>query len=227
MVNFLVVQRRGYFALLRTQGVDRRRILGSVLWEAVALGAIGAIVVVAGIALAEVITDAVTATINDLYTRVVVRDIRINYSILAQLWLLAVAVAVLATVPCLWEVMQATAARGRQRSALEQQVQRGSRWLLLAVLPVLAVSTLVLLNFRGMIAGWLGTVLLIIAFLCTVPWVLFASMRVLRNVTRVVGRGSGSNAQMLGSMAVVVSRYGSRTGLATAALMLALAGSWG
>ena len=90
--------------------------MGSLVWEALALGAIGATL---GVVLGMFLTQAVTAI--DLYTRVVVSELYLDWQLFAQIWLLAVAMSALATVPALIELFGHRAAE-RSRSALEQRV---------------------------------------------------------------------------------------------------------
>ncbi|MEM6455536.1 MAG: FtsX-like permease family protein, partial [Acidobacteriota bacterium] len=67
-MTFAVVQRRGYFGMLRALGVTGREIRGLVLREALLLGAIGTALGLAfGLVLARGLVQLVARTINDLY----------------------------------------------------------------------------------------------------------------------------------------------------------------
>ncbi|HTW38247.1 MAG TPA: ABC transporter permease [Steroidobacteraceae bacterium] len=217
-VSFAVLQRRRTFAVLRALGARRAEILRSVLAEAAVLGVIGALCgLAAGIALARGLLALVTRTLNDLYFVVAVQSVSISpRAALAALGAGVLAALVAAVLPA-WEAAQASPQIGVRRSALEARAVELSRALLLAsVLLAAAALAIVAGSSRSLLAGFAALLLLLLSVAALTPAALRGAARL---GARLIGRVSPIGRLALDGVAASLSR----TGVAVAALALALA----
>ncbi|MCK8516324.1 FtsX-like permease family protein [Methylonatrum kenyense] len=217
-MSFSVVQRRTLLGQLRAIGSTRRDILRLVLTEAALIGFAGTVIgLLLGIALAQVMLDLVSRTINDLYFVLSVRSVSVSPVMLGTALLLGPVVSMLAAaVPAVEAtrippraVLSASEAEGVTRARMPRQQAAG--------LCLLAASGLVLLlPTSGLMPAFLALFLLILGAALLVPTLIALLMRPLAIVCGVV-------FGLPGRMAARGVRAGlSRTGIAAAALTVAV-----
>lgn len=145
-MTFNMLRRRPLLATLRVLGVTRGQILAEILFEAGALGLIGALIGV-GLALlaAQGLLHLVTRTINDVYFVLTVTQLFISPAVLAKGVLIGVAAAVLASLPPALEAAWSRPTAAQRRSLLEMRTQRLLPWVALTGSGLLALAC-VLLN---------------------------------------------------------------------------------
>lgn len=221
--TFAVVRRRRLIGLMRAMGVTRREIFGQVCVEALLTGLIGTAAGIAlGLALGEVLTRLVTRTINDLYFVLEVQQVALSAATLAKGCLLGIAATVAAAVP---PALEATAAPPRavlSRSFIEARTRRHvPRAALAGLVAMLGGALLLATGFGGLAAGFTGLFALILGYALTVP---FGTVLVSRAMKPPMGLLFGNLGRMA-ARGVVVSL--SRTGVATAALVVAVSATIG
>ncbi len=218
-MTFSVVQRRALFGTLRALGATRGEVFAAVQGEALLVGAVGtALGLMLGVVLADAFLALVTRTINDLYFTLHVRAVHVEWLSLAK----GVALGVLATAAAAaLPAREATRIPPRAtlaRSTLESGVRRRLPAAALAGAGMLGASAALLaLPGRSLAVGFLSLFGVILGFTLLTPGAL---VLVLRPLPAWLGR-AGS---VLGPLAVRgVSAGLSRTGVAVAALMVAVA----
>jgi len=215
--TFLVTQRRELYGTLRAIGATRAQIAFVVLGEAVALGAVGGLVGVGlGYGLSHVMLSSVALTLSDLYYDVAVSALTLPWSLALGAVALGIAAAVGASLAAI-ATAGGTPVRHMARMDLERRAAVGARYaafagvgLALAAWPVVALTGRSLLGgFAGLFSFALGAALVTPAI---VAW-----------LTRILAR-SGLARGFAPKHAVRLAAGSlSRTGVATAALMLAAA----
>ncbi len=217
-VSFGVLQRRTTLAVLRALGARRGEILGLILKEAALLGVAGALLgILAGIAIGHALVGLVARTINDLYFQVAVTEVTVPVATLVVAFAAGLATAlVAAAVPAL-EVAGAPPNLAMSRAVLEARARRVARALVpLSLGLVLAAALALLASSRSLLAGFVALFLLLIAVAALTPAFLEAAARL---AARALGGGSTVARLALAD----VGRSLSRTGVACAALGMALA----
>jgi putative ABC transport system permease protein len=222
-MTFSVVQRRGLLGRLRALGVTRRQVFGLVLGEAALLGAVGtAIGLALGVVLATGLVQLITQTINDLYFVVTVRELTVAPWTLAKGTLLGVGVTIAAAVPPAREATGAPVSTVLRRSAQEASTRRlaprlaglGAAVAGLGVGVLAVTETSVAIGYAALLGILLGAAL-------ATPLAVVGLARLLRPVmdrlAGVVGR--------MATQGVVTTL--SRTGVAIAALTIAIASTVG
>ncbi|MBP2673451.1 MAG: hypothetical protein H6Q84_291 [Deltaproteobacteria bacterium] len=165
-MTFSVLQRRQLLGALRTLGVTRREVFAQVLAEAAVLGAAGTVLGLPfGYLLGKVLLEMVTRSMGDLYFVVSVRDVVPT----AAAFLKAAALGTFGSVAAaLWPAHEATATPPREvmrRSAIETGVRRvlpaisaaGAGLMFLGAGMQLYPSRSILLSFCGLfsiVAGY-------------------------------------------------------------------------
>ena len=216
-VSFAVLQRRRTFAVLRALGARRVDILRLVLAEAAVLGVAGALCgLVAGISLGRGLVALVTRTINDLYFVVAVRSVSIAPRTALAAVCAGVLTALVAALLPAWEAAHVTPLCGMRRSVLEVRAVGFSR-ALLAASVLLAAASLAIAggSSRSLLAGFAALLLLLLSVAALTPAFLRGAAGLLG---RIVGAASPLGRLALGGVAASLSR----TGVAVAALALAL-----
>jgi putative ABC transport system permease protein len=216
-VSFAVLQRRRTFAVLRGLGARQRDILRLVLAEAAFLGLAGSLCgLAAGLGVGRGLLALVTRTINDLYFVVAVDSISLPpRSALTAVGAGVLTALVAALLPA-WEATQVTPQLGVHRSALEARAVDISRWLLVASV-VLGAAALAIVggSSRSLFAGFAALLLLLLSVAALTP-------ALLRGTARLLARLAGG-ASPIGRLALTgVAASLSRTGVAVAALALAI-----
>ncbi len=222
-MTFSVVQRRASIGMLRALGVTRTEIIATVLAEALVVGAVAtALGLAAGVALGSGLVRLVTRTINDLYFVVVVRDLAVSPAALAKGAALGLGATLLSAIVPAAEASVTPPGPAIRRAGLEARARRSAPRAALAGAALLAAGALLLrwagrslaLSYGGLFAAVLGAALL--TPLATV------------GAAYAAGPALGRALGLPGRMAArgVVARL-SRTGVAVAALMVAVAATIG
>ena len=222
-MTFSVVQRRGTIGMLRALGVTRAEIVGVVLAEALLLALVAtALGLGAGIALAGGLVRLVTRTINDLYFVVVVRDLAVSATALAKGAALGIGATLVAALLPAVEASTAPPGAAVQRVALEARARRAAPRIALAGLLVLLAGAAVLaIAGRSLAWSYAGLFTMIMSAALLTPLAMIGA-------ARAAGPPLGGLLGLTGRMAArgVVARL-SRTGVAVAALMVAVSATVG
>jgi putative ABC transport system permease protein len=222
-MTFSVVQRRALIGMLRALGVTRGEVVALVVVEALAVGIAGtAAGLLLGSVLAHGLLGLVTRTINDLYFVVSVREVSITRAALARSVLLGVGTTLVAALAPAAEASRARPREALSRAGLESTAKtmapRGAG--AGAALLVVAMAALLV---PGAGAGWgfVGLFALLLGAALATP---AAAVLLLRALRGPAGRAFG----LLGRMAAggIVAAL-SRTGVAIAALMIAVSATIG
>ncbi len=221
--SFSVLQRRELLGTLRTLGVTRGQLFALVLGEAALIGAVGtALGLLLGLALGNGLLHLVTRTINDLYFVVSVRNLAVSPFSLGKGIVLGLGASMVAALVPAWEAAMAAPRTVLSRSLLES---RRRRLLPLAaaagLLLMLAGGGLLLLPGRSIPLAFLALFALIAGYALVVPWLATRLLRMLQPICGVLfgilGRMAARN--LIASL--------SRTGVATAALVVAVSATIG
>jgi len=222
-MTFSILQRRSLLGALRTLGVTRREIFSMVLVEAFLVGAVGtALGLAAGVLLANGLLAIVTRTINDLYFVLNVQNLFVTPFSLAKGLLLGLGATTLAALMPALEAA-GTAPRGALiRSNVESRQRRLLPWVAGGGLGLIALGVLgLMVPGKSIPASFLFMFLLITGYALIVPG---AFVWILRKIQPLLGRFTG----ILGKLAVRNLLGGlSRTGVATSALVIAVAATVG
>lgn len=217
-ISFAVVQRRRVMGILRALGATRAEVLTVVLSEAAALGVVGAgLGLVLGLFIGRELITLVSRTINDLYFVVAVNEATLPASSIVKALLGGFGTALVAALLPALEVAGSSPQLGLRRSVLESRAVAISRRLV-AVSAVLAVSAgiVVVTSGRSLLAGFVALFLLLLSVAAVTPAVLRGLARA---AARVAGRASPIARLAFGDIAASLSR----TGVAVAALGMAVA----
>ncbi len=217
-MTFAVVQRRAAIGVLRALGVTRREIFLLLAVEALALGVVATAAGLGlGVVLGRGLVHLVTRTINDLYFVVAVRELTVPFWALLKGAALGIATTLLATVP---PALEATLAPPRvvlSRSALETRARSAVGRAAAAGALLLAVGALLLVPSGSLALSYAGLFVLVLGFALLTPSVTVILMRLLEPMA---GRLLGIQGRL--AVRGVVAAL-SRTSVATAALMVAIA----
>jgi len=222
-MTFSVIRRRRLIGMLRALGVSRREVFALILSEALLVGLAGtALGLVCGHLLGVELTRLVTRTINDLYFVMEVRRVPLLPASLAKGALLGVVATLAAACPAALEATGAPPRAVLSRSTIEARRRK--------MVPVAAVFGLLLMlcgagllcyEGGGIPGGFAGLFSIIIGYALVIPGAVVLLAGGLRPVMAacfgIVGK--------MGARGVVVSL--SRTGVATAALVVAVAAGIG
>ena len=221
-VSFAVVQRRELLSTLRALGVTRGEILTLIVSEAALLGIAGAVLGAAlGVELARALLVLISNTINDLYFVLSVREVAVEPQSLVIAIGLGCVVALLAALAPALEAASSPPNLGWRRSVLEGRVSRGASLLALASAALLVAGALLaFLSARSLVAGFAAMLLLLLSVAFLAPAVLRAvggaSARLADRISATLRLGLTDAARSL-----------SRTGVAVAALSVAISATLG
>ena len=217
-VSFAVVQRRRIIGVLRALGVTRARVMMMILSEALLLGAVGSLLGLAlGTFIGRELVALVSRTINDLYFVVAVNEVVVPGFTIAKAVAAGIGAALVAAAVPAIEVANSAPSLGLRRSVVEQRAVHASRWLLgVSAGLAVAAGVIVWLSDRSLLAGFVALFLLLLTVSAITPAVL-RGLALL--ASRVAGRFSPIARLAAGDVAASLSR----TGVAVAALGLAIA----
>jgi putative ABC transport system permease protein len=217
-ISFAVVQRRRVIGVLRALGATRGGVLAMVLTEAAILGIVGAgIGLVLGVLIGRELVALVSRTINDLYFVVAVNEVVLPPSSLVKAFCAGLGVSLVAAALPAIEVANSAPQLGMRRSVIEARAASASRGLLIASAIFAAASgAIVLVSQRSLLAGFVSLFLLLISVAALTP-------AVLRTLAHVAARGAARFSPIARLAFGDIAASLSRTGVAVAALGLAVA----
>lgn len=221
-MTFSVLQRREIFAIQRVCGVTSRSLAGLITAEVVVISVIASIIgVAAGVALAHYLIQLTTRTINDLYFVLHVQEVWYSPKQLLLLVLLGVITSVVAAMASAFEAASVSPLQANTRSRLESRTRY---WL-----PIVAVAglTLIIIGIvlaftpsQSLVLGFGAMMLFILGYGLTIPWIVSTCTHVPTSMSRTA---HPALTLIVGSIRQNISR----TGLAIAALTIALAATLG
>ena len=222
-MTFSVVQRRGLLGTLRALGVTRAEVFAVVVGEALLVGAAGTVFGLAlGVVLADGFLVLITRTINDLYFALTVRDVAIGPDSMLKGTLLGLAASAAAAALPAHEATRIAPRASLARSTLETRLRRDLPRATLGGAALLGLSLILLaVSDRSLGAGFAALFGVILGFTLLTPG---AIVLVVRPLTALLARAGGVLAP-LAARGVVAGL--SRTGVAVAALMVAVAATVG
>ena len=218
-MSFMVLQRRPIIGVLRALGVTRGQIIAALLTEGLLVAAVGTLLgVLLGILLGEQLVVLVSRSLNDHYFVVRVTEVALSqFSIFKGVaaGLLATLIAVSVT------AMEAASYAPRlslARSVVEERAHSLLPWLALtATLMVLSAALILVISKVSLVAGFVALFLTIVGTALLVPLIV-------NFMTPVLSMSAGIIFGLPGRLAVRgISRSLSRTGVAIAALTIAVA----
>jgi putative ABC transport system permease protein len=222
-MSFSVLQRRGMLGMLRAQGVTRREVFTLVLGEALLVGGVGtSLGLLLGVLLGQGLVGMVTRTINDLYFVLAVQGVTLRPLNLIKWLSLGLGATVLSALIPAREAATVTPRLAMTRSQLEHGRRQLAPRAALAGLAVLLLGVLLALGGeRSLTAGFALLFALLAAFALATPYLTLLAARLLQPVM-------ASFFGLLGRMAArSIGASLSRTGVATAALVIALSATIG
>ncbi len=217
-MTFAVVERRPLLGNLRLLGVTRRQIFWLILGEALTLGLLASGLGLAlGYVIAQGLLTLVTQTINDLYFVLSVGQVQLLPTALLKGLLLGSLGSVVASLVPASEAMATPPGQVMQRSSLERSVQTTlPRRALLGLVGLLGCTLLLQIPSTSLALGFGILLLFVLSCAVLVP----PSMWWVMNLLQRLGGGLG----LLARLAIRgVNASLSRTGVATAALVVAVA----
>ncbi len=218
-MTFSVIQRRPFFGTLRCLGVTRWEIFLMVVSESVIIGTVGSFIgILVGIILGRGALLLVTQSINDLFFVLTVRDVSIPLISLVKGAFIGLAATVTTAIFPAWEAASVPPRTALLRSGLESKAGYIVHRVGLAGFLVIAAGWGILaIPTRDLLVSFAGTFAVVIGLALLTPLVTIWMMKLTGTLT---GRLWG----LLGRMAPreVVNAV-SRTSIAVAALMVALA----
>ena len=216
---FAILQRTQTLGILRTLGVSRAEILGTILWETTGLAAIAtALGLALGHVLAIGLVGLVLQTIGDLSFNAAVGAVEATPWIYVQGAALGFAATLIAALKPALDAARIAPAAALRRAVVERRAHAAARRAATLAVPVLAASGLILaFGPTALNAGFAGLFGVLAAGALLTPLATVALMSVL-------DRALARRAPIPVRLAVRgVSASLSRTGVATAALAVAVA----
>lgn len=222
-MTFLVLQRRRLIGSLRSIGVTRSQIFKLILGEAVLLATLGILIGIAlGVVLGQGLLILISGTINAIYFRIDAANLMITPLQLGKGALLGMTATLLAVLPPAFEATRISPITVLIRSQLESGVRRvikTANWI--SCVFVFSGVVLAYVSGTSIVMGLASIFLLLFGFAMITPVLTLVLMKLLE---RLFGRFSGVLLRLPPRM---VSAEISRTGIAIAALMIAVAATIG
>lgn len=221
-MTFSVVQRRSMFGTLRCLGVTQREVFLMIIGEAFLAGTIGGLLgILLGTLLGRGTVGAISQTINDLFFTLTVQDVSLPWISLFKGGLLGIGATVIAAAFPAWEAASVPPREALTRSNFESKVSGWIGWVAIVGVFFIILGGAILLSTRNLVVSFGGTFLIVIGFALLTPIITRILMRA---SAPILGKLWGS----LGYMAPrEVTTSISRTGIAIAALMIAVSVSIG
>ena len=221
-MTFSVLQRRPLLGSLRTMGVTRRELFALTLSEAVVIGVVGTMFgLLMGVLLANGLLGIVTRTINDLYFVLNIQQLVMTPVAMAKGVLLGIGATMVAAFMPAYEAAKTTPRTVLMRSEVERRRRVLLPWAVCGGIGLILVGIIGLIfPSKSVPASFLMMFLLIIGYALITPGALVWLLGSLQPVAKPLGiLGKMAVRNLLGSL--------SRTGVATAALVIAVAATVG
>ena len=222
-MTFLVMQRRRLIGSLRLLGVTRQQIFKLIISEAFLLALIGTLIGIAlGVVLGQGLLVLISGTINAIYFRIDAASLMVTSLQLGKGMLLGIGATFLAVLPPAFEATHMSPVKVLARSQLES----GSRRLMKAVgliscLLIVGGLAMALFSGKSITVGLASIFLILFGFGLLTP---VLTLLLMKGFEGLFGRFLG----ILGRLpARMVSAEISRTGIAIAALMIAVSATIG
>ncbi len=218
-IAFAIVQRRPVIGMLRAIGVGRRRLLGGFLIEALGIGVVGTLLGLAlGHLLATGLVGLVLRTIGDLYFSASLGSVSPSPWIYVEGAALGVGAALLAAIGPAIGAAWSEPDTALRRGALERKTLARSSLAAWLALPAAGLAAgLLWLDTAKLVAAFAALFLVLCAGALLIP---LATRTLMRALAPIIAR-TGSLAGLMAVRGVVGAL--SRTGVATAALAVAVA----
>jgi putative ABC transport system permease protein len=222
-MTFLVMQRRRLIGSLRSIGVTRGQIFKLIIGEALLLAVIGTLIgIVLGIVLGQGLLYLISGTINAIYFRIDAASLTITPLQLGKGVLLGIAATLLSVLPPAFEATRISPVTALVRSQLESGIRRLIKTAnLISFIFILGGMALALWSGKSIVLGLASIFLLLFGFAMMTPALTLMFMKL---IERLSGRFSGILVRLPVRM---VSAEISRTGIAIAALMIAVSATIG
>jgi len=222
-MTFLVVQRRELFGSLRALGVTRRQIFRLIILEALGLATIGILIgMVLGVVIGYGLVDLVSGTISTFYFQNQVSSLTVTWDVLLKAAILGFFATLLAIVLPAWEATHLSPVSVMKRSQLETGARK--MVVIAGFLSLIFFAVGLLLAFfsgKSISLGIASVFFLLFGFALLTPAVTLLFMK---GIKLLLSRFSSILGQLPMTM---VSAEISRTGVAIAALMVAIAATVG
>lgn len=222
-MTFLVMQRRRLIGSLRLLGVTRQQIFKLIIGEAFLLAIIGTLLgIVLGIALGQGLLYLISGTINAIYFRIDAASLMITPFQIGKGVLLGISATLLAVLPPAFEATRLSAIKVLARSQLESGSRRLFKTVgLMSFGLILGGLAMAFFSGKSINLGLTSIFLILFGFGLLTPVLTLLLMKL---IERLFGRFLG----ILGRLpARMVSAEISRTGIAIAALMIAVSATIG
>ena len=217
-VLFSVVQRRAVFGTLRALGTTPGQVFGLILVETTVASAVGtAIGLGLGVLLGQSAVRLVTRTINDLYFVLAVHEAPLTLATVAKGIVLGLGAGLLAALGPALEAARVEPITALRPSTFEARARRLVPWLAAGGAVLAAAGAFALLAFEHSLAlSFAGLFGVVLGIALAAPVFTVGLMSLLRPLASRLGGPIGRMATG------TVSRAISRTGVAVAALMVAV-----
>lgn len=221
-MTFAVVQRRELFAIKRIIGVSSRALLFTILAESVIISIAGSVLgIVLGCLLATELVKLTTRTINDLYFVLHIQNVWFSPWLILGGLVLGVGSSLAAAAFSALDAASTSPVQARLRSSIEQRRLKIIPAMALAGIFIAALGiVLALLPVQSLLVGFGALMLIILGYGLFIPWI-------------VARLSSAAQAWLerfsfeLTLAANGIYRNISRTGLAIAALTIAVSATFG
>jgi len=221
-MTFAVVQRRELFAIKRIIGVQSRSVLAIILGEATLISLVGSLLgIVLGYALAHTLVQLTTRTINDLYFVLHIQHIWFSPWLVVGGIAMGVGSSLVAATLSAFDAASTSPIQARQRSILEQRSLKAIPYMALGGCVFIALGiALALLPVPSLWVGFSALMSIILGYGLIIPYTVYSLTHFIKPL---VDKISVPLALATGG----IYRNISRTGLAIAALSIAVSATFG
>ncbi|WP_411728555.1 FtsX-like permease family protein [Methyloglobulus sp.] len=222
-MTFLVMQRRRLIGSLRLLGVTRQQVFKLIIGEALWLAIIGTLLgIVLGIALGQGLLVLISGTINAIYFRIDTASLMITPLQIGKGILLGISATLLAVLPPAFEATRLSVVKVMARSQLESRIRRLIKTAgLMSFVLIFGGLAMAFFSGKSITLGLASIFLILFGFGLLTPVLTLLLMKL---IERLSGRFLGILGRLPPRM---VSAEISRTGIAIAALMIAVSATIG
>lgn len=233
-MTFSVLQRRELFATLRIVGFTASGVFRSILYEALAISLFGSVLgIIAGYWIAHYLIKLTTLTINDLYFVLHIQQVWMTPLLAASLILLGIVTSLIAASASAAEAASLSPLQARSRSRLEARASQALPILALVGIGLMILGcTLAFWPTQSLFVGFAALMALVMGYGFVLPWLVGRAITCLRGSNKVTGNTgrlhTAWSSNLLLSFSVgAIQRSISRTGIAIAALCIAVSATFG